>query len=179
VQFVKRGPKTRWMTWRALIAWPYPQVSNALSGAGAGAIAATIVCPLDVLKTRLQVGPSRYRSPRPAEGQRESLVPPYTHGSVYLWLTGGSRAKAWSLLIHAEASLSLSPCHKMSVDSRNQRLKRVGELASGFCRAHLMRWRANPARPYPQVSNPNRGDMYFSTRQAGLRIIKTEVGTDR
>ena len=35
----------------------------------------------------------------------ESLVPPYTCGSVSLSLTG-ARAKAWCLLIHAEASLS-------------------------------------------------------------------------
>ena len=36
-----------------------PQVSNALAGAGAGAGAATVVCPLDVLKTRLQVSTAR------------------------------------------------------------------------------------------------------------------------
>ena len=40
-------------------ALPDPQVSNALAGAGAGAVAATIVCPLDVLKTRLQVSTLR------------------------------------------------------------------------------------------------------------------------
>jgi len=39
----------------------------------------------------------------------ESLVPPYTRGSVSLTLSlTGSRAKAWCLLIHAEASLTLS-----------------------------------------------------------------------
>ena len=36
-----------------------PQVSHALAGSAAGAIAATIVCPLDVLKTRLQVSTLR------------------------------------------------------------------------------------------------------------------------
>jgi len=36
-------------------------------------------------------------------GQGESLVPPYTRGSVSLYLTG-ARVKAGCLLIHAEAS---------------------------------------------------------------------------
>jgi hypothetical protein len=47
-------------------------------------------------------------------GQGEGLVPPYTRGSVslsphlsYLYLTG-ARAKAWYLLVHEEASLSIS-----------------------------------------------------------------------
>ena len=38
-------------------------------------------------------------------GQGESLLPPYTRGSVCLT---GARANAWCLLIHAEASLSAS-----------------------------------------------------------------------
>ena len=60
---VARGPPPalprRGILHDAMYALTDPQVSHALAGSAAGAIAATIVCPLDVLKTRLQVSTLR------------------------------------------------------------------------------------------------------------------------
>ena len=60
---VARGPPPalprRGILHDATYALTDPQVSHALAGSAAGAIAATIVCPLDVLNTRLQVSTLR------------------------------------------------------------------------------------------------------------------------
>jgi len=59
-------------------------------------------------KVKFESGSSRISFGR-CGVQEESLVPAYNRGRMSL--TGG-RAKAWCLLIHAEASLSFSSCHR-------------------------------------------------------------------
>lgn len=74
------------------------QAATALAGAGAGAVAAVVVCPLDVLKTRLQV----QRGAMPAAGPlsfANQVAPPRKSG---LAITGGLAA-----IVRSEGILAL------------------------------------------------------------------------
>ena len=55
--------------------------------------------------------------PHSHRGQGESLVPPYTRGSISLM---GARAKAWCLLIHAEAFPSRPTRTKVSTHTHTR-----------------------------------------------------------